>query len=211
MLLDIIFLAIIIICTVWGAKRGIIKTALGLSSVLVSIIAAIWLYEPFMELIKQNAAISGAIDNFKESIKTALLPAIKIDEALIDTHTPALLVSLLGSDIISQGQEAVATAVADAVVYLITIVIFIVVIKVLVSILFKVFNLAAKLPVIKQANGLVGGILGIVIGVFLCWIAAAALTMFIGQEGSGWIIENVETSRLAKHLFDTNIIFSTLK
>ena len=211
MLLDIIFLAIIIVCVTWGARRGIIKTALGLSSVLVSIIAAIWLYEPFMELISQNAAISGVIENFKESIKTSLMPAIKIDDTLIDTHTPALLVSLIGSDIISQGTEAVATAVADAVVYLITVVIFIIVIKLLVSLVFKVFNVAAKLPIIKQANGLVGGILGLVIGVFVCWIAAAVLTMFIGQEGSGWIIQSVESSRLAKHLFGTNIIFSILK
>ena len=211
MLLDIIFLAIIIICVTWGAKRGIIKTALGLSSVLVSIVAAIWLYEPFMELISQNAAISTVIENFKESIKTALMPAIKIDDALVERHTPALLVSMFGSDIISQGTEAVATAVADAVVYLITVVIFIIVIKLLVSLVFKVFNVAAKLPLIKQANGFVGGILGLVIGVFVCWIAAAILTMFIGQEGSGWIIESVESSRLAKHLFSTNIIFSTLK
>ena len=211
MLFDIIFLAIIIICVTWGAKRGIIKTALGLSSVLVSIVAAIWLYEPFMELISQNAAISTVIENFKESIKTALMPAIKIDDALVERHTPALLVSMFGSDIISQGTEAVATAVADAVVYLITVVIFIIVIKLLVSLVFKVFNVAAKLPLIKQANGFVGGILGLVIGVFVCWIAAAILTMFIGQEGSGWIIESVESSRLAKHLFSTNIIFSTLK
>lgn len=211
MLLDIIFLAIIIICVTWGAKRGIIKTALGLSSVLVSIVAAIWLYEPFMELISQNAAISTVIENFKESIKTALMPAIKIDDALVERHTPALLVSMFGSDIISQGTEAVATAVADAVVYLITVVIFIIVIKLLVSLVFKVFNVAAKLPLIKQANGFVGGILGLVIGVFVCWIAAAILTMFISQEGSGWIIESVESSRLAKHLFSTNIIFSTLK
>ena len=211
MLFDIIFLAIIIICVTWGAKRGIIKTALGLSSVLVSIVAAIWLYEPFMELISQNAAISTVIENFKESIKTALMPAIKIDDALVERHTPALLVSMFGSDIISQGTEAVATAVADAVVYLITVVIFIIVIKLLVSLVFKVFNVAAKLPLIKQANGFVGGILGLVIGVFVCWIAAAILTMFISQEGSGWIIESVESSRLAKHLFSTNIIFSTLK
>lgn len=211
MLLDIIFLAIIIICVIWGAKRGIIKTALGLSSVLVSIVLAIWLYEPFMELVSQNAAIAGVIENFKESIKTALMPAIKIDDALIDKHTPTLLISLLGSDIINQGTEAVATAVADAVVYLITVVIFIIVIKLLVSVVFKVFNVAAKLPIIKQANGLVGGILGLIVGVLVCWIAAAILTMFIGQEGSDWITQNVESSRLAKHLFSTNIIFSILK
>ena len=83
--------------------------------------------------------------------------------------------------------------------------------KLLVSLLFKVFNIAAKLPIIKQANGLVGGVLGAVIGIFVCWIVAAVMTMFIGQEGTGWIIDNVESSKFARHLFDTNIIFTVLK
>ncbi len=215
MLLDIIFLAIIIVCVIYGAKRGIIKTVLGLSSMIISIAAAIWLYEPFMELISKNEAIASVIASFRENIKAAMLPSPQYlyDPAVTETtgKIPALFASLIGSDIISQGTEAAATAVADAVVYLITVVIFIIVIKILISIIFKVFNLAAKLPVIKQANKLVGGFLGLVIGIFVCWIAAAALSMFIGQEGTGWIIDNVETSIFAKHLFTTNIIFSTLK
>lgn len=208
MLLDIIFLAIIIACTVWGAKRGIIKTVLGLSSVLVSIIAALLLYNPFMDLISANEAIAAIISGFKESIKAAVLPMINID---VTEDMPALFKYLLDSDMLSQGQNAIATAVAEAVVYLITVVLFIIIIKLLVSFLFKIFKVAAKLPVIKQANGLVGGMLGIVTGIILCWIVAAIMTMFIGQEGCGWISAGLETSRLAKHLFKSNIIFSILR
>ena len=211
MLLDIIFLAIIIACTVWGAKRGIIKTVLGLSSFIVSIIAALLLYQPFMDLIYSNPAIASVIDGFKANIAEAMMPSQAISPALIDMQIPALFMAILGNDIISQGTEAMATAVADAVVYLITIVIFIIAIKLLVSLLFKVFNVAAKLPVIKQANGLVGGLLGIIIGIVLCWIAAAVISMFIGQGGTGWIIDSVENSRIAKHMFQSNIIFSILK
>ncbi len=211
MLLDIIFLAIIIACTVWGAKRGIIKTVLGLSSFIVSIIAALLLYQPFMDLIYSNPAIASLIDGFKANIVEAMMPSQAISPELLDVQIPALFMAILGNDIISQGTEAMATAVADAVVYLITIVIFIIAIKLLVSLLFKIFNVAAKLPVIKQANGLVGGILGIIIGIVLCWIAAAVISMFIGQGGTGWIIDSVENSRIAKHMFQTNIIFSILK
>lgn len=211
MLLDIIFLAIIIACTVWGAKRGIIKTVLGLSSFIVSIIAALFLYQPFMDIIYSSPAIASAIDGFKENIAQSMIPSGSVSPELTDVKIPAIFMAILGSDIISQGTQAMATAVADAVVYLITIVIFIIIIKLLVSLLFKVFNVAAKMPIIKQANGLVGGILGLIIGVVLCWIASAVISMFIGQGGTGWIIESVENSRIAKHMFQTNIIFSILK
>ncbi|MFA7637304.1 MAG: CvpA family protein [Monoglobales bacterium] len=213
MLLDIIFLAIIIACVVWGAKRGIIKTALGLSSVLVSIIAAIWLYEPFMTLISNNESISKVIFNFKEGVKTAILPQLQIGGVFAGENggVPALFSAILGSNIIAQGQNAIAAAIADAVVYLTTIVVFIILTKLVVSIVFKVFKVTSKLPLIKHANGLVGGLLGLVVGIFVCWITAAVLTLFIGQQGSEWIVSNVETSRIAKHLFSTNIIFSIFK
>ena len=84
MLLDIIFLAIIIACTVWGAKRGIIKTVLGLSSFIVSIIAALLLYQPFMDIIYSNSAIASVIDGFKENIAQAMMPSQAIAPELID-------------------------------------------------------------------------------------------------------------------------------
>lgn len=208
MLLDILFLAIIVICVIHGAKRGIIKTALGLSSVFISIIAALLLYSPFINMISANPDIAAAIDGFKESIKTAVMPAINIDAS---GEMPAVFSYILDGGVIEQGKEAIAAAVAGAVVQLITIIVFVILIKLLVSLLLKVFKITAKLPVIKQANGLVGGLLGIVIGVFVCWITAALLTMFIGQEGFGWIAENIESSRIAKHLFKSNIIFSILR
>lgn len=216
MLLDIIFLAIIIACIVWGAKRGIIKTVLGLSSFIVSIIAALLLYEPFMDLVYSNPAIAAVIDGFKSNIAQALMPSpdYPTSSPELTEYTdkiPAVFMALLGNDIINKGTLAMATAVADAIVYLITIVIFIIVIKILVSLLFKVFGVAAKLPVIKQANGLVGGILGFIIGIVLCWIAAAILSVFIGQGTTGWIVDSVESSRIARHFFQTNIIFSIIK
>ena len=83
MLLDIIFLAIIIACVIWGAKRGIIKTVLGLSSFVVSIIAALLLYQPFMDGICSNPAIASVIDGFKDNIAQAIMPSQKVATELL--------------------------------------------------------------------------------------------------------------------------------
>lgn len=208
MLLDLLFVTIILLCVIWGVKRGIIKTALAMSSVLVSIIAALLLYNPFMDIICANPSVAAIIDVFKESVTQAVLPTLKID---LTDKTPAILSYIIDSDTISQGSMAIASSIAEAVVYLITIVVFIILIKLVVSSLFKVFKVAAKLPVIKQANGLMGGLMGLVAGVFVCWIAAAVLTMFIGQEGFGWVSESMETSRLAAYIFKSNIILKVIK
>ena len=208
MILDIIFLAIIIACVVYGAKRGIIKTALGLSSVFVSIVAALLLYNPFMDIIMTNGAVAEFVANIKDAIKTAVLPMVTINST---EEMPEILDYLLSSDILKQGSESIAAAIAEAIVYMISIIVFIIFIKLLVNLLFEVFKVTAKLPIIKQANGLCGGLLGIVTGVFSCWIIATLLTLFISSEGFGWVSESLETSRFAKYMFKSNIIFAILK
>ena len=208
MILDIIFAAVIIACVVRGAKRGIIKTALSVSSVFVSIVAALLLYNPFMDIIMANGAVAEFIAGIKNAIKTAVLPMVSIESA---EETPEILNYLLDSEMLKQGSESIATAIAEAVVYMISIVLFIIFIKLLVTLLFKVFKVTAKLPIIKQANGLCGGLLGIVTGIFLCWIIATVFTLFISSEGFGWVSASLGTSRFAKYLFKSNIIFAILK
>ena len=208
MILDIIFVAIIVFCIVWGVKRGVIKTILGLSSVIVSIIASLLLYKPFMDVLNSNPTAFGIVEGFKEKIKMAVLPSITLETG---EQMPAVLNYILDSDIISQGNMAIASGIAQAVVYLITVIVFIILIKLIVSLLFKVFKVAAKLPVIKQANGLVGGILGLAFGVFVCWIVAAVFTMFVGGENGIWIANSLETSKFAVHLFKSNILFGIIK
>lgn len=208
MILDIIFVAIIVFCIVWGVKRGVIKTILGLSSVIVSIIASLLLYKPFMDILNSNPTAFGIVEGFKEKIKMAVLPSITLETG---EQMPAVLNYILDSDIISQGNMAIASGIAQAVVYLITVIVFIILIKLIVSLLFKVFKVAAKLPVIKQANGLVGGILGLAFGVFVCWIVAAVFTMFIGGENGIWIANSLENSKFAVHLFKSNILFGIIK
>lgn len=208
MILDIIFAAIIIACVVQGAKRGIIKTALGVSSVFVSIIAALLLYNPFMDIVMTNGAVADFIAGVKEAIKTAVLPMVSIESA---EEMPEILSYIINGETLKQGSESIAFAIAEAVVYMLSIILFIIFIKLLVSLLFKLFKVTAKLPIIKQANGLCGGLLGIITGIFLCWIIATVFTLFIGNEGFGWVSESLANSHFAKYLFKSNIIFAILK
>lgn len=208
MLMDIIFLAIIVFSIICGAKRGVIKTVLGISSFFVSIVAALLLYNPFMDSISSNPTVAQWLSAAKEGIKTAVLPAINLEKLVSEGDA---LKYIINGDTLAQGAEAIAAAIAEAVIYLLTVIIFIILIKLFVSLLFNVFKVAAKMPVIKQANGLIGGLLGLVMGVFICWIVTAALGLVVGQPGFGWVSDSINASIMAKYLFKSNIIFAILK
>ena len=208
MLMDIIFIAIIVLSVICGVKRGIIKTVLSISSFFVSIVAALLLYNPFMDLLSSNPAAAQWLSAAEGSIKAAVAPAINLEKLMSEGDA---FKYIIGSDMLSQGADAIAEALAEAVIHLITVVLFIIIIKLLVSLLFGVFKVAAKMPVIKQANGLIGGLLGLVMGVFICWIAAAVMGLAVGQPGFAWVSDGINTSILAKYLFKSNIIFAIFK
>ncbi len=205
MILDLIFVVIIILSVIYGKKKGIIKTALGLSSTLVSIVASLLLYNPFMKFVEANEKVSGWIVEIKSKIANAVLPSISIAPG---EETPEFLKYILTGELLEKGNNAIARAVADAVVYIFIILTFIVIIKLLVSILFKLLNATAKLPVIKQANGLVGALLGLAIGVIGCFVVAALLTVFMGN--GSWIATSLKSSYFAKYFFETNFLLNKL-
>ena len=51
MVLDLIFVLIIAICIIIGIKQGFVRSLVGIASLFVSIIAAVYLYLPFIDML----------------------------------------------------------------------------------------------------------------------------------------------------------------
>ena len=105
-------------------------------------------------------------------------------------------------------------AVENASLLVMNIISFVVVIlasKLVIALLVKILNIVSKLPVIKQANKLLGMVAGICSGLLVCYIAAGIIMMLSPEGGALPIKESLETSRLAVKLCDKNIIYDLLK
>ena len=72
MVLDLIFVIIIAVCVIIGIKQGFVRSLLGIASLFVSIIAAVYLYRPFIDLLYGIPAVSGVIDSIIAGIKNAM-------------------------------------------------------------------------------------------------------------------------------------------
>ncbi len=205
MILDIIFVSLLTLCVIIGMKQGFMKSLLGITSLFVSIIAAVYLYQPFIDLLYGIPTVSGVIDSIVASIKTAILSALGSGET---QNIPPFLGIFVG-DMATAGNEMIATVLAEAAFSCILVIIFIVLVRIAIAMLVKALNLFTKLPVIKQFNGLLGGITGLLTGIILCYIAAIILFVWSNAEGGAWINEALSTSGIAKHFFETNILISS--
>lgn len=142
---DLIFLAVIALFAFYGARKGFIRALFGMVSVILSVVLGSLLYRPIAMLIMQ----SGAWD----SIRAAAAQFISDG-----THSDIAAAAM--SDIAARtAVNAVSFAGAALVV------------RIIITALSAVTHFASRLPVIKQADKLLGFITGAVSGAAVCWIA----------------------------------------
>ena len=207
MILDIGCVLILVICVISGMKQGFVKSLLGITSLFISIIASVYLYRPFIDLLYGIPAVSAVIDSAISGIKDAVLSIIGTGGA---ENLPPFLGVVISGDVMAAGSEMIAGAIAEAVFSCILVIIFILLVRLGIAAAVKTLNLFTKLPVIKQFNGLLGGITGLFTGLIVCYIAAIILFVWSNAESGAWINEALSVSGIAKHFFETNILISSV-
>ncbi len=206
MVLDLIFVLILAVCIIMGIKQGFVRSLLGIASLFVSIIAAVYLYKPFIDMLYGIPAVSGVIDSIIVGIKNAILSALSSGET---QNIPPFLGVFMGN-MVATSNEMIAGALAEAAFSCILVIVFIILVRIAIAVLVKALNLFTKLPVIKQFNGLLGGIMGLVTGILICYIAATILFVWANTGNVAWINESLTGSAVAKHFFETNILISSV-
>ena len=199
-LLDIILVVFFALVVFITAKRGFVKSIWSLITSVAALAAALF----FGELLGSFIYDVFALDFFTGTIETALSAIIQPEAGLYNIanlfeETSEEFVNILAScgitaeeiasqyaDITAATQEAftefarsiaapVARTISNAIGY---VAIFFVTL-ILMFIVGKIVNLAVKLPVLKQANGVLGALLGVIMGLIYIWIISIVISVFV--------------------------------
>lgn len=170
MILDIIALTILVLCVVSGARRGFVRSFLGVVSFAVAIIAGLLLFDAFHAWFAASAAgvfltekITGALSGvFGESMGDAA-GGLQLPDFLQKGLESA---GALTADVASSAAEQLAALIVGV----LAVVLLILLIRLALKIVMQVLSGVMKLPVLKQFNGLLGGVFGAVSGLFWVWI-----------------------------------------
>ena len=168
--LSAVLLLIIVVFAVIGAKKGFFETIAGLVCPLGSLILTLLFYKPVAALIKSSF--------FAHMVSDVPMPDFSGASDVISKLT-VMMEYLNNNDL---GDVAVAikdNVMAEVLSIAIAIVGLFVVLLIALKIAFKILDIIAKLPVLTQANGLLGGIIGAVEGFIWCWVFALVFGSFI--------------------------------
>lgn len=199
--LDIILIAIVAVFAIIGAKRGFIRSISGYVSHLIAFILALSFYKRFMVVVKRIPFISGMITDTK-------MPEFTGADGFMEKIKMIINYIIFSDDVDAASKAVMNNLVADVLATVISFAVLLVAFLIVMKLVFSLLELIATAPVIKQANGVLGLVFGVLIGSFWAWIVASLfgnlLFPILNAKWPDVFMEDMLTSFVYKLCTDVN-------
>ena len=203
----LITLLILIICTVVGAFKGLIKTVYSLI-IIVAVTVLTTIFAPKLTTyLKNNTTWDDALQSKTESFlrdRGILTDGRQID--LDELPVPDSIKNKISGGVADYSGKT-AEIYNDFVVETVSGIIFSAIVYIVMFVLLLALaGVIGILPVLKQINKLAGGVAGLVKGLLIVWIAAI-LVMILSNTPIGIkIAADIDGNVFLKFLYDKNLI-----
>ena len=222
--LTIIVLAILILSTLIGMKKGLIRTILSLFSIVISLVLA-WIiyphvsgvlgefrdlhqaiYEPVSEFFSEQIPelIDGVLESTGTEEQTSLINRLPLPQPIKDTltlnNTAAAYEALGAKNFVEYLSVTVTKLIIQAISLLLTLILSIIGLH----LLMMVTDLVAKLPVINSLNRLGGALAGLATGYLIMQILFLAITTFSGTDWGLKLMQQINESPILTFLYNSS-------
>ncbi len=218
--LTIVVVAILVISTITGLKRGMIRMVIGGLALVGAFILTLGFRPPVVQFITEKTSFRQTLvksidDQLKgfwkengegnnDASNTSALEDLPIPKSLIDMLGKAETLDSYRSKGVSKLSEYVSNYAADMAIQGTATIVLFLVFYILLAMIFHFLDLVARFPGLKEVNHAAGGVIGFIEGIALVWLAFYALTAFsgtdFGSEGIRMISESPVLSFVYKIL-----------
>ncbi|WAM36228.1 CvpA family protein [Caldicellulosiruptor acetigenus] len=199
---DLIVLAVILIGSWVGYKKGVLRMAFDIGSYIISWFVAVFGYKFVSGFILQSPTLKEAIYSFvrqKVVIKDDILPTVpQFFKGAIIQAQETLNRTL---------QDAAAVVLAN----FIAMILIFVATKIVISGLKMSIGFMRKVPVVGQVDGFLGLLAGVAVALIIIYIAFSILYFFPNAEIFKTAQKVIKTSMFAEFLYENNIIVMLMR
>lgn len=213
-MLDISIVIILLLFTIIGYQRGLVRSAISLVSSVLSFVLSLMIYPLINTLLKGTPLYTSLYEGILSKVETIefkegvlieqlnWLPTIITEQ--VQNNNNARMYETLG---VKTLPEYIATYVTYIVISLLAILITWLLIKiVLVGGLKILSDIVESLPIISTVNRGGGLVFGLIKGLLTLSIIALILPFFMSYPFFEVVNKSIEQSILAQYLYDNNLI-----
>lgn len=212
-------LAVILISTIIGMYKGIIKMLFSCVSVILVVLITSIAAPHIAGFVKSHTEWDEAVRERTESYfeQNGILMSA---DSQIDTDELPLPATIRDSitesaeGYLQKGYDVYNRYIVDTAAGIIFSAIVYAAVFVLLMIIFAVvsaiLNLVSRLPVLKQINKLTGAIVGALLGFLVVWVLFIVLTVFGNHPFAAAVFEDINSNPVLLFLYDKNILLHSL-
>ncbi len=213
-IVDIIGIIILILFCGWGMKKGLVKSIYSLGSLILSLILALTLYPAVSDFLQESVVYDYVQINVYKVFNEEQNETVVDKETKNSLNLPGSLQETIygtAKEAASAVKESVAESVAVLAIKILSILVVFILVKILLWVLLKLLNAVSKLPIIRTANKLLGGITGLVYGVLLIYVILAVFTFTTTLNALNKPTELILQSKYVSVMYHQNILLNFLK
>lgn len=208
-IVDIVILAIIVLCIIIGYVRGLTGSLIKIVSFVLSLIIAFVLFVPVSNVIINNTEID---ENLEASIRNMIIQ----EEQNEDENMPEAITDYIGQKIDQAADDAkesivdsTARDVSLTIVKAGTWIALFIIARILLIFLRFITSLIAKLPVIKQFDKLGGIIYGLLEGLIIVYVLLALIS-FVSPMLNGTLANAIDESFVGSMMYNNNLLLKII-
>lgn len=191
-IIDIIFIAIIVLSAFLGYKKGLVNVATKLFAGILAIIITAIVYQPISNLIIKNTPIQEKIENI-------IIENLQGQENVQEEN----IINEISQNVIKEQSKTIATNI----IYAVTMIVVFILVKILLSIIFALIDGIANLPILKQFNEIGGIGYGIIRGALIVLICIILLGVYSKINPENKIVKEIENSYFTKIIYENIVKF----
>lgn len=201
---DIIIVAILILCILYGYKKGLIKVATKLLATVIAIVVTLVLYIPISNLIINATSIDESIQNvIYENVSKNI--TTENDDNSNENYLQTIQGQLI-EDAKNNILPETSRKLAINIIHIAVMIFLFVALKIGISLIKVLADKISKLPIIKQFDKVGGVVYGILIGFVIIFVSLAIIKIIAGINPHNPISEKVEKSYIGGILYNNNVI-----
>ena len=220
--LVIAVIVLIVLATLAGAKRGLVKTVL---SFFVSLVIMLFVREPVSDFVKNQTGIYAAIETSVSSFVEEKTQEIQAGQAqltdkvidslnLPDVLTKSLEQSNSKAVYEQRGIQNIAAYITgwltDLAFEAVCCIISFVVVWILLRIVTMLLAGIVRLPVLHQIDCIAGAVCGLFTALIIIWIGGIVVTAFAAQDWGREALSMITQSTLLTFLYNNNFLLNAL-
>lgn len=226
-IVDYLIIGVVAVSVLFGLYRGFVASVLNMGGGLISFLSSFALYPKLAALIQNNQELQRTLLHYTDAssrigdLELALTNVVNlgregIEQVIANVNLPAPLDSILQVNLenLAYGTQGAATTVADYVsqtilqasINIICFLVCFAALYIVISIGLNLIRAVFRFPVLKQLDGLAGGVFGLLRGILVCLAVFTLMPLVQTMVPLTIITELMNESTLAPIFMNGNLI-----